>query len=162
MHKILKELLANMGGGGGGDALTLEGGKGVCRPQDPHFQTTFLLRTPLFQALIQLQRSHFYFWKKKILHFQDLFLPILAEFYLLRHKFLAKICSGDPVFSQKSVPETLLGSNIPTQKFCRPPPPPTTSYLIHLFPKNFICAIFVCAIFNCKNCKTVVVCFSIS
>ena len=51
-------------------ALTLKGGAGMCRPQDP-LSTTH--HPDLFQATFQLLKPHFWFWKK-ILHFQDQFL----------------------------------------------------------------------------------------
>ena len=90
---------------------------GCATLKTPLFRPFFSSGDSLFQAFFQLQRPHFYF-SKKILHFQDQFLPILVKFQLLRHKFYQKfvpetrvscqkISSGDPTF------ENLGGTYLP-------------------------------------------------
>ena len=66
------------GGGGLGEALTLEGGTGMSCPQDPLFRQLFSSGHSLFQVLRSPETSLLFFFK--YLAFQDQCLPILAEF----------------------------------------------------------------------------------
>ena len=69
--------------------------------RSPFFRSHFSSRDPPFQALFQLQRTHFNFLKK-ILHFKTNFWLILTKFVVPETLILAKICSRDPSFKPKT------------------------------------------------------------